>query len=395
MSVAVTVKQLNLYVKSLLEGDSRLSYITVKGEISNFSNHYASGHWYFTLKDSDAAIRCVMFKSFASKVAFSVKNGMKVVLTGKVSLYEKDGQYQFYVEQLSNDGIGDIAVAFEEIKSRLLKEGLFDVENKRKLPLFPKRIAVITSPTGAAVQDVLSILERRNPLCEVVICPVSVQGELAVPEMLDALNRVYCLSDVDLIIIGRGGGSIEDLWAFNSEELARKIYESPIPVISAVGHETDFTICDFVADVRAATPSAAAELAVPDISNLKDLLLSYNSAMVSALNNKYNLDKSRLLAIENSSVIKNPESILFGYMQNIDKYSEKLYITQENILNKKTALFEKTVASLDAMSPLKLLGKGYSVVEKDGQTINSVKQLKKEDKVSISLKDGKIDAKII
>lgn len=395
MSTAITVKQLNLYVKSLLEGDSRLSNITVKGEISNFSNHYASGHWYFTLKDSDAAIRCVMFKGFASKVRFKVENGMKVILSGKVSLYEKDGQYQFYVEQLSADGVGDIAVAFEQIKERLLKEGLFDSENKRKLPNFPKKIAVITSPTGAAVRDILSILDRRNPLCEVVICPVSVQGEAAVPEMLDALNRVYSLCGIDLIIIGRGGGSIEDLWAFNSEELARKIYESPIPVISAVGHETDFTICDFVADVRAATPSAAAELAVPDISTLNDILLKYNSAMVSALNNKYSLDKSRLFTIESSPVFKNPESILFGYMQDVDKLTEKLSSSQESILNKNTALFEKTVASLDALSPLKLLGSGYSVIQKNGQTVNSVNQLEIDDKVSITLKDGVVDAKII
>jgi len=395
MSVAITVKQLNLYVKSLLEGDSRLSYITVKGEISNFSNHYASGHWYFTLKDTDAAIRCVMFKGFASKVRFKVENGMKVVLSGKVSLYEKDGQYQFYVEQLSADGVGDIAVAFEQIKERLSKEGLFDSENKRKLPYFPKKIAVITSPTGAAVRDVLSILERRNPLCEVVLCPVSVQGEAAVPEMLDALNRVYSLCGIDLIIIGRGGGSIEDLWAFNNEELARKIYESPIPVISAVGHETDFTICDFVADVRAATPSAAAELAVPDISTLNDTLFIYNSAMVSALNNKYNLGKSQLSAIENSPVLKNPESILFNYMQEVDKLTEELSFSQESILNKNTALFEKTVASLDALSPLKLLGSGYSVIQKNGRTINSVNQLEVDDKVSITLKNGTVDAKII
>ena len=395
MSAVITVKQLNLYVKSLLEGNSQLSNITVKGEISNFSNHYASGHWYFTLKDADAAIRCVMFKSFASKVRFKVENGMKVTLTGKVSLYEKDGQYQFYVEQLLEDGVGDIAVAFEQIKERLLKEGLFAAENKRKLPYFPKRVAVITSPTGAAVRDILSILERRNPLCEVILCPVSVQGDSAVPEMLDALSRVYCLSNVDLIIIGRGGGSIEDLWAFNSEELARKIYESPIPVISAVGHETDFTICDFVADVRAATPSAAAELAVVDLSNLKDTLLKYNSAMLSALNNKYNLDKSRLSAIENCPFFKNPESILFSHIQNLDRLTEKLVVSQQNILNKKTTAFEKTVALLDAMSPLKLLGSGYSVIQKDGITVNSVEQLNVDDKISITLKDGNVDAKII
>ena len=285
---AISVKQLNFYVKSLLEGDKNLVNIAVFGEISNFKNHYSSGHWYFSIKDNDAAIRCVMFKGNAQRVNFSVSDGMKVVLKGRVSLFEKDGQYQFYAEEMYPLGIGDITAQFELLKSKLSAEGLFDSENKRKLPKFPKRIAVITSETGAAVQDILNILSRRWPVADIILCPVSVQGEFAVPQMIDALDRVYNLADVDVIIIGRGGGSIEDLWAFNSEDLARKIYESPVPVISAVGHETDFTICDFVADLRAPTPSAAAELAVPDILEITDKLDNSKSILKNFLSSKYN-----------------------------------------------------------------------------------------------------------
>ncbi|MBE6732661.1 MAG: exodeoxyribonuclease VII large subunit [Ruminococcaceae bacterium] len=395
MDSAITVKQLNFYVKSLLEGDSRLSSLKVTGEISNFTNHYASGHWYFTLKDNDAAIRCVMFKSFAARVGFAVKNGMQVVLKGRISLYEKDGQYQFYAEQMSAYGIGDIAADFNKIKEKLLAEGLFDSENKRPLPLYPKKIAVITSPTGAAVQDIINILGRRNPLCEVVMCPVSVQGELAVPEMIETLDRVYSLSEIDLIIIGRGGGSVEDLWAFNSEELARKIYESPIPVISAVGHETDFTICDFVADCRAPTPSAAAELAVPDFSSLKNTLINYNTKMISSLKNKYNLDSSRFSALASSSVLNNPENMIFTKMEQLDKLSDRIVSLQKQILTNKMAMFEKKLAALDALSPLKLLSSGYSVVEMNGKPIVSSNSLKTDDYIDIIFSDGKVQGRII
>ena len=280
---ALTVKQLNLFVKSLIEGDVRLNNVTVTGEISNFKNHYQSGHFYFTLKDEDAQIRCVMFRAYACRVPFSVKDGLKVALRGRVSLYEKDGQYQFYAEEMHEQGLGDISLQFQQIKERLANECLFDEQNKRPLPKFPKRIAIITSDTGAAVQDILNITARRFPLCEIMLCPVAVQGENAVPTMLDALERVYTLSNCDAIIIGRGGGSIEDLWAFNSEVLARKIYESPIPVISAVGHETDFTICDFVADLRAPTPSAAAELVVPDANEIFAFLNKRTIALKNAL----------------------------------------------------------------------------------------------------------------
>ncbi|MBQ7725813.1 MAG: exodeoxyribonuclease VII large subunit, partial [Clostridia bacterium] len=245
---ALTVRQLNGYVRSLLEGDIHLQTVAVTGELSNFKNHYASGHWYFTLKDQDAAIRCVMFRSHASRVVFAPENGKQVVLIGRVSLYEKDGQYQFYAEEMLPAGDGKLALQFALVKEKLEKEGLFDAARKRPLPAFPKCIAVVTSATGAAVQDILNILSRRWPLCSVLLCPVAVQGETAVPEMLAALDRLYIRHDIDLIILGRGGGSAEDLQAFNDEKLARKVAASPVPLISAVGHETDFSITDFTAD---------------------------------------------------------------------------------------------------------------------------------------------------
>ena len=309
---ALTVRQLNLYVRSLIEGDARLSNVLVSGELSNFKNHYASGHLYFTLKDREASIRCVMFRSFAERIKFKPLDGLKVVLRGRVSIYEKDGQYQFYAEEMLPEGVGDIALGFEQVKAKLETEGLFDQSTKRPLPKFPKRIAVVTSDTGAAVKDIMNILSRRWSLAEIVLCSVAVQGEQAVPEMLSALDRLYSLSGIDVIIIGRGGGSAEDLWAFNSEQLARKIYESPVPVISAVGHETDFTICDFVADLRAPTPSAAAELAVPNINEISSKLNRYENSLKSFLENKYQFSFARLEALLNAFCMKNPTDFIVG-----------------------------------------------------------------------------------
>lgn len=388
---AVTVKQLNLFVKSLIEGDSRLNDIYVTGEISNFKSHYASGHLYFTLKDNDAAIRCVMFRGNAMRVKFTPTDGIKVVLRGRVSIYEKDGQYQFYVDEMHPDGLGDISLAFRQIKERLSKEGLFEQENKRPLPKFPKRIAVVTSETGAAVQDIINILTRRWPLCEIMLCPVSVQGENAVPEMLDALERIYCLSNCDLIIIGRGGGSIEDLWAFNSEDLARKIFESPIPVISAVGHETDFTICDFVSDLRAPTPSAAAELAVPDRSDILTRIDNYKKNMKLALEDRLNSAKMRYLAIENSPYFKKPLNTLIDNRKlTIDTLTDKLTSSYKAILNTNKTRFITKVASLEALSPLKVLSRGYSVAESNGKIVKSINDISVGDKLTLKVTDGSI-----
>ena len=325
LNSVLTVRQLNLYVRSLIESDQKLFNISVAGEISNFKSHYSSGHLYFTLKDNDAAIRCVMFKGNAQKIKFDVCDGLKVTLRGRVSLYEKDGQYQFYAEEMLPSGIGDIALRFEQIKAKLEAEGLFDASSKRTLPKFPKRIAVITSKTGAAVQDIINILSRRWPVAEIVMCPVSVQGELAVGEMLNALDRIYALDGIDVIIIGRGGGSIEDLWAFNDERLARKIYESPIPVISAVGHETDFTICDFIADLRAPTPSAAAELAVPSVEDFQRIISRYQNNLKNSLNSKYSLCKAKLEKYESNVYFSKPvDSIINHRYQLVDSLVERL-----------------------------------------------------------------------
>jgi exodeoxyribonuclease VII large subunit len=385
----VSVKQLNLYAKSLIEGDLRLNDIYVKGEISNFKNHYASGHLYFTLKDNDAAIRCVMFKGYTNQIKFKVEDGLKVIIRGRVSIYEKDGQFQLYAQEMHSDGLGDISLQFEQIKQKLQNEGLFDADSKRPIPKFPKRIAVVTSETGAAVQDIINVLTRRWKLCEIMLCPVLVQGENAAGDMISTLERIYALSDCDLIIIGRGGGSIEDLWAFNNEALARKIYESPIPVISAVGHETDFTICDFVADLRAPTPSAAAELAVPDQNEYLLKLQSYLIRLKTSLQNKLELNKSKYSLLANSVYLKKPiQAILEKPLQEIDDINDKLLQTYQNKINNYKLRLSHDFATLDALSPLKVLARGYSVAEVGGKPITSVNSVVVGDKINLRVNDG-------
>lgn len=385
---AITVKQLNFYVKSLLEGDVHLQSAAVTGELSNFKSHYASGHLYFTLKDADAAIRCVMFRSFAARIPFVPKDGMQVVLIGRVSLYEKDGQYQFYAEQMLPVGEGEQAREFERIKARLEAKGLFDPQRKRMLPKFPKKIAVVTSETGAAVRDILNILSRRWPVAEVIMCPVSVQGAAAVPEMLDALDRLYRLNTADLIIIGRGGGSAEDLSEFNSEALAIKISESPVPVISAVGHETDFSISDFVADLRAPTPSAAAELAVPDSTELEKKLQRYESLLKAALTGKYNYCSARLDKAC-STVLKRPEDYIINTRaERTDRAVQNLENCFISLLSEREARLRTAAAGLDALSPLKVLSRGYAVALKDGKTVKTAVELNKGDGINVKFADG-------
>ena len=391
----LSVKQLNLFVKSLIEGDVRLNNVYVTGEISNFKNHYQSGHFYFTLKDNDAQIRCVMFRAYACRVPFTVRDGLKVVLRGRVSLYEKDGQYQFYAEEMHDQGLGDISLQFQQIKEKLEKEGLFLEENKRQIPAFPQRIAVITSDTGAAVQDILNITARRYPLCEIMLCPVAVQGENAVPSMIDALERVYALGNCDTIIIGRGGGSIEDLWAFNSEALARKIYESPIPVISAVGHETDFTICDFVADLRAPTPSAAAELAVPDSAEIISKLNKYNSLLKNGLLLKYNGQKAKFDALANKSILSKPFNITESRSETVDRLFDKMLNAYKGIISQEKSRYVRDVAKLDALSPLKVLSRGYSIAEVNGKVIKSVNDISNGDKFKLKLSDGTVNCQAV
>ncbi len=386
---ALSVKQLNFYVKSLIEGDPRLSSVLVEGEISNLKNHYASGHIYFTLKDNDASVNCVMFRSFASHIKFTPENGQKVMIRGRVSLYEKDGNYQIYAEEMKESGLGDIARKFEQVKAKLEAEGLFEATSKRKIPKFPKKIAVVTSPTGAAVRDILSIISRRWQLCEILMCPVSVQGSLAVPEMLDSLDRLYSTDGIDVCIIGRGGGSVEDLWAFNDEKLAYKIYEAPFPVISAVGHETDFTICDFVADLRAPTPSAAAELAVPDSAETEKLLENNKTKLSLLLKGKLENAKLKFKSLAENKAFTNPtDFIINDRALEIDRLSDRMAQALKEKLYKSQNSLASLAASLDALSPLKTLARGFSVVSNKDGAVKSARNINKNDTLKIRFADG-------
>ncbi len=394
MARIVSVKQLNTYVRSLIEGDARLSFISVRGEISNLKNHYASGHLYFSLKDNDAVIRCVMFRTNAARCNFKASDGQRVVCSGKVSLYEKDGQYQLFVENMVPDGVGDLSEQFRLIKEKLEKEGLFDISTKRPIPKFPKNITVVTSQSGAALQDILNIISRRYPVCSVTVCPVTVQGETAAKSIIKMLNKLYENCFADVIIVGRGGGSVEDLWAFNDEELARTIYESPVPVISAVGHETDFTICDFVADLRAPTPSAAAELVVPDIAELKNQLNTLGDRLRRGLEYKFSAAKLRLAELTQSVYLIKPMQIINDRRLHLDNLQNRLRGNCKAIIDKKDLRFKMLVSKLETASPLKILGRGYAVLVKDGRRVKSVSDLQIGDNVGITLSDGEVSADI-
>ena len=388
MNNTVSVKQLNLYVKSVIEGDKRLNFISVEGELSNFKNHFASGHWYFTIKDSEASVKCVMFRSSAQRVTFLPQDGMRVVITGRVSLYEKDGQYQFYADNMVPFGEGDLALAFKLTKEKLEKEGLFDTAHKRPINKSPKRIAAITSDTGAAIHDICTTLESRMPSCEIVICPVLVQGKTAAKSIIDTIDRVYAVDGIDTIIIGRGGGSAEDLAPFNDEMLARKIYESPVPVISAVGHETDFTICDFVADLRAATPTAAAVLASNDMFDTTVRIKQYKNRLFAAFGIIFDRYRYRLEAVLNSSVFKKPTDITDRKLETVDYLTVRLKTALETKLTKSESKLLKSIASLDALSPLKTLSRGFSYATKDNIPITAVSDIAVGDNISLRFADG-------
>lgn len=384
----VTVKQLNLYVKSLLEGNQRLAYISISGEISNFKRHFASGHIYFTLKDDTASLKCVMFRDYASRLSHSLNDGMKVICTGRISVYERDGVYQLYAENIIPDGEGDLMAQFEKTKTKLDGEGLFDQALKKPIPRLPKKIAVITSQTGAAVKDILNVLERRYPLCEVLLCPATVQGEFA-PESLCSALEIADNSDADLIIIGRGGGSAEDLWCFNDETLARKISSTNKPVISAVGHETDFTICDFVADLRAPTPSAAAELAVPDKDEMLSSISEFSRIISSSVKGTLIQKEKALSLITSSGVFLDPVRNLCEKRNLlIDSVAEKINMQTDKIVITKDAAFRSVAAIIESISPMKTMLRGFSVAEKDGKSINSVSNIAVGDEISLRFYDG-------
>ena len=390
----ISVKQLNTYVKNLLESDRHLMLLSVSGEISNFKNHYSSGHLYFTLKDRDAQVRCVMFNSYAARVHFSIEDGMQVVLKGRVSLYERDGQYQFYAEEIHPIGEGDLAFAFNFLKEKLQNEGLFSEDRKRPLKSFPERIAVITSDTGAAVRDIMNILSKRYPVCRVLMCPVAVQGENAVPSMLKALDSVYARDDIDTVIIGRGGGSLEDLWAFNDERLARKILESPVPVISAVGHETDFTICDFVADVRASTPSHAAELAVPDISVLLNRVDTYKRNLSAALLNRLNLATARFELISSKPCFTSPQVFFDNLSLKLDLLNDRIIESLNNIVSSRERRLTECLSKIDGLNPIKTISRGFAAVSSGNTHIKSIKQLSTGQNISLRFCDGTADCTV-
>lgn len=391
MTAVLTVSQINTYLKSIIDGDYNLKNIYVSGEISNFTNHYRSGHFYFTLKDDRAAVKAVMFSSAAQRVRFSIQNGMKVIIRGSLGLYERDGVYQLYCEDIQPDGIGALNLAYEQLKEKLEAQGLFDEENKKPIPSFPKRVGVITSPTGAAVHDILTVLERRCPLCEVVFEGVTVQGDNASGEIVKAIKRFNRLKAADVLIVGRGGGSIEDLWAFNEESVAYAIFESEIPVISAVGHETDFTIADFVSDLRAPTPSAAAELAVPDE---KELLFGIDKLYGELTNNVLSIlscYENVYAALSKRLEFVCPKNRLDQKEEKIKYLSKELYNAIDKKLDKYTNIISSALIKLDSLSPTKIMSKGYAVVsDRDGFTLSGVSKIRQGDALTLTFADGTV-----
>ena len=390
----LTVTQVNLYIKEMLSRDDVLSHITIKGEISNFKAH-SSGHMYMSLKDETGVIRAVMFRSAAGRLQFRPENGMKVIASGRVSVYERDGQYQLYIEYMQQDGLGDLHIAFEKLKLKLSAEGLFDPKHKKPLPKYPKRIGVITAPTGAAIRDILNILSRRFKYADVVLYPVLVQGENAAMSIAVALKYFNENNAADVLIVGRGGGSIEDLWAFNEEIVARAIYDSRIPVISAVGHEVDFTISDFVADLRAPTPSAAAELVVPSQEELKDKFNNVYGRLYSCAGRILEKNRLRLRLLTEKPVLKTPERSLDERRLYIDGLYNRFENAYKNILKEKEQALKLNASKLDGLSPLSALSRGFSVTKDEGgRVVKSVGQVKKGDKISVVVSDGEIKASV-
>lgn len=390
-----SISELNAYIKNLLDSDARLAGVYVRGELSNYKT-YPSGHHYFTMKDQEGALRCVMFKSSALKLRFKPKDGMNVVAFGRIAVYAKDGTYQFYVNEITPDGVGDLYIAFEQLKEKLFEEGLFDERHKKPLPRFPGTIAVITSSAGAAVRDIIRILGSRWPLTKVVVIPVRVQGPEAPPEISWAIRYANAHNAADLIITGRGGGSLEDLWAFNDERVARAIFDSDIPVISAVGHEPDVTIADFVADMRASTPSNAAEIAVPDISEVRDALSGAKIRMHQAANRELKSRRQRLDELRGKRALQSPKYYIDDKRLLLDYTQDKIYGAMQRKLHTNRERYARLAAALDAMSPLKVLGRGYAIaVREDGLIIKTTADVETGDRLTIRLKQDEIKCEVV
>ena len=390
----ITVSELNAHIKGLLDGDMLLGSLAVRGELSNYKV-YSSGHHYFTLKDAESSLKCVMFRSSASRIRFRPENGMGVTAVGSVSVYPRDGVYQLYCTELIPTGMGDLYLAFEQLKARLSSEGLFDPSHKQPLPAFPKRIAVITSGSGAAVRDIIRVLDHRWPDAEVVILPVRVQGVEAPPEIVGAIRYANRFRVGDLIITGRGGGSMEDLWAFNDERVARAIYQSELPVISAVGHEPDVTIADFVADLRAATPSNAAELAVPDQADVRETLNGFRSRFEHALRRQLAEGASRLKDLSGRKVLASPTAYLDFKRMELDHLQGRMVTVSEGWLASRRQQFGQTAAALDAMSPLKVLARGYAVATNEKKMIiRSTSDVVNGEALQLQVTDGLMPCRV-
>lgn len=390
----ISVTELNKYIKNKVAEDEFLNSVFVKGEISNFKHHY-TGHMYFTLKDENSLIKCVMFKTSTATLNFVPKDGMKVMILGQVGVYERDGVYQIYAKAMQEDGMGSLYTAYEELKAKLEKEGLFDESHKKHIPFMPKIITVLTSNTGAVIRDIINVSTRRNPNVYIRLYPVPVQGEGAGIKIAKAIRTVNEKHLGDVIIVGRGGGSLEDLWPFNEEVVARAIYESEIPIISAVGHETDFTIADFVADLRAPTPSAAAELAVTDISDLTYSINLYQRRLKMSLKRKIEYMRLRYEKCISSKVFKDPYYKINDMMLLVDKMQKQMHLVVEKKLKDSKIIAAKTMTKLDTLSPLKTLSRGYLIAETDGKVISRAKDLEKDMEINLRFQDGNAKAKII
>ncbi len=392
MSSILTVSQINTYLKSIIDSDYNLKNIYVSGEISNFTNHYRTGHFYFTLKDENSAIKAVMFRNAAQRISFEPENGMKVLVRANISLYERDGIYQLYCEDIIPEGVGELTLAFEQLKSKLEKRGMFSDEHKKALPVYPEKIGVITSPTGAALQDILSVLLRRYPSGEIVFEGVQVQGESACSQIAAAIRKFNRLKGADVLIVGRGGGSIEDLWAFNEEEVAEAIFESEIPIISAVGHETDFTISDFVSDMRAPTPSAAAEIVAPDY---REILYANDKTLDSMTDSLVRIISGYSLTLMTYDKIlseHNPRKTIELYTQCLSACENKIRGAIDSKLENYFTALSHYSARLEGTSPLKVLARGYSFVkDENGFTVKSARSINNGDTLSVILADGEVE----
>lgn len=392
--IAITVSQLNSYIKEKISDDEALNTVIVKGEISNFKNHY-TGHLYFTLKDEKSLIKCIMFKTYADKLGFIPKDGMKVMVFGGVSVFERDGIYQIYVKFIKQDGIGLLYEKYEKLKFELEQQGLFDLSHKKKIPLKSNKIGVLTSRTGSVIRDIINVSTRRNPKTNIRLYPVPVQGSDAAMKIVEGIKFMNENKLADVIILARGGGSLEDLWSFNEEIVARAIYNSEIPIVSAIGHETDFTISDFVADLRAPTPSAAAELVTPDIYDLKHKFNTYNDRMKISLKKKLELMKLKYDKIVSSNVFKDPYKKINLNRVEIDRYVRNMSNCIKSKHKESKLIFMQKISRLDNVSPLKTLTRGYCLIEKNGEIIKSKDDLNKDDIINLKLFDGNKNAKIV